>query len=475
MQSKQDSTHSLTPFFHPRVVAHIGASESGTYPSELFANLIAWTNGTVYPVNPRRTTVLGKEVYPAVDALPERPDLALITVPREAVGSVIGRCVDAGVPSAVVISSGFAESDQEGRRLQAELALWRGRIRIIGPNCAGLASIAEGFALTRLSGTPAVGSVSFVSSSGAIMMALSGVFSDHGVGLRYIASVGNQVDVTLEEVLDFFVDDPDTRVVTAFIEGIGSAERFVAVLRRAQRAGKRIVLVKAGRSEIGGRVAATHTAALASDGIAFTHVCEQFGAIVVGSIAEMVAIALLASGVGPEPGGRLGILSQSGGMASLAADSVSNLMQLSLPPLDAQTDSALHALPGIPRYATLTNPVDVRGDAARGRDIEDTIAVVLRQDAFDALFLLFSKDPYREVERETVAAIVRSRQRARIPIVVVWFGGGARLDDKDNADGSRPTAPSAIQRLRDEGVPVYPDITVALRAYNALVRRGTDR
>lgn len=452
------SGSSLNSFFLPRSVAHIGASERGLYPSELFRTLMEW-NGPVYPVNPGREKVFSVPAYPSVDLLPEVPDLALITVSRDRVIPLVQDCIRTGIGAAVIISSGFAESDEKGQILQERLKKLSEKIRIIGPNCAGLASVFTGFTLTRLFCRPRSGGVSFVSSSGALMMALFGSFAGRGIGIRFTASVGNQVDVTLEEVLDYFIEEGGSRVLTAFIEGIGSSDRYISTLIKARERGIPLILVKSGTSDAGSRAAATHTASIASSGRVFTEISRQYGAFVVESPAAMLDLALVAETVGKPRGGRIAIVSQSGGAASLTADLISRRPALSLPDLPARTAEKISHLEGIPDYARLMNPLDARGDIMRGASIAEIIGIITDSDAFDLVVLLFAKNPNREIEEETARGIISGRDRSTIPLLVIWMGEG------EGGTG----ASGAFSLLKEAGIALFYDPAPAVSAIAKLL------
>ena len=211
----------LRPFFHPRSIAIVGASERGMYPAGLLRNLLDFDfPGQIYPVNPRRETVFGLPCYADLTSLPEAPDLAIVVVPRRFVLPVLRQCIDLNVPAALVISAGFAEADAEGKQLQADMSklVSDTSLTIVGPNCAGLANIPDKIIATRLTSAPRAGSVSFVSQSGALMMALYGLFADRQLGLSRLLSLGNQVDVTLADGLAYMAQDEDTGVLVLLLK-----------------------------------------------------------------------------------------------------------------------------------------------------------------------------------------------------------------------------------------------------------------
>ncbi|KAA3662999.1 MAG: CoA-binding protein, partial [Chloroflexi bacterium] len=256
------NTSRLDPFFNPRRIAIVGASERGMYPAGLLRNLLDYGfAGDIYPINPKRETVFGLRCYASLDDVPQRPDLAILVIPRRFVMSTLRQCIGLHIPAALIITAGFAEADEEGKQLQAEMAdlLADASLTVIGPNCAGLASITNGVIATRLTSPPQAGSVSFVSQSGALMMALYGLFADRRIGLSRLISLGNQVDVTLADGLAYLAQEGETAVIGGFVEGVKNGRGFADALQLALVAGKPVVLVKSGRTEAGQAAAATHT------------------------------------------------------------------------------------------------------------------------------------------------------------------------------------------------------------------------
>ena len=450
----------LKPFFHPGSIAHFGASEEGLYSSEIFLSLREW-KGALYPINPGRKKVFDIPCYFSLDMIPETPDLALITLPRDKVVDVVRLCGDRGVKAAVIISAGFAEQDSRGKELQEQIKIHAKDMRIIGPNCAGLLSLWDGPSLTRLFCRPEKGGVSFVSGSGALMMALFGSFSRRGIGLRYAASIGNQADVTLEEVVSFYLEDAHTSVIAAFVEGIGSRETFVSVLRKAAEKGVPVILVKSGKSELGKKIAATHSAALASSGRVFEQICRQYGALTAQSPEGMMDLIVAAQRGAEISGSRIGVLSQSGGMAGLTADIISECPYLALPGISKGLSEKLRCITGFPGQTALLNPLDAGGDLMRGEDICRLISCFAGNGDFDAILLVFAKNPDRKIEESTALGIVKAASEIKLPLAVIWVGGGT--------EGG--LFPKSFEIIIKAGIPLYTDPAPAVAALSALRER----
>jgi len=440
----------------PRVVAHVGASETGLYQADVFRSLLA-SKATVYPVNPNRDLVFGERCYGAITELPERPDLAVVTVRRELVSEVLAGCVSAGVPGAVVFASGFAEAGAEGAGLQRQIAAFADRVVILGPNCAGFANVGDGIVATRLYSKLRPGSVSFVSQSGALMMALHGSFSDAHVGLRYIASVGNQVDLTVSDLLLHFAEDDQTRLSALFLEGVSDGGRLVAALERNLQVAKPVIVLRAGRTEAGRVLASTHTAAIAGSDRVFSAVCRQYGAVLVDDVNDMVAAARLFEAFGARLTDRVAYLCQSGGLGSLAGD-LAKLARLEASAFSDGLRERIQAAGIVPQYREALNPLDVGGDAMRGKALIETAVPFFEDTETDAVALLFAKNPNRPVEQETAAAVVELAVRYEKPLIVIWVG-----------DFTEEGSSSAIATIEQNDIPVFRQPSDAVQAVSRVV------
>jgi acyl-CoA synthetase (NDP forming) len=482
----KDRISAVAALLSPRAVAHIGASESGVYPSDIFRSLAA-SPVRLYAVNPRRSEVFGHPCFASVADIPEKADLAVLTIPAAIVSAALSDCVAAGIPNALVISSGFAEAGPAGRALQSELEGFGDRINILGPNCAGFANVSGGIVAARLYSRAAEGGISFVSQSGALMMALHGAFAERGAGLRAVVSVGNQAGFRLSDFLAHFASDAGTKVVAAFIEGMPDGGAFVDAARACFAAGKPVVAVKSGRTELGRRLAATHTAALAGEGRVFEAVCRQCGVILVDDIDALIATSRVASAFSAVPGeggasdrgagrgvgcgagcdpGRIAWISQSGGLGSLAGD-LAKKAGIEPSPYPSELGGSL-------------NPVDVGGDATRGAVLGETLRPYLAHPDIDAAVILFAKNPSRAVEIETAKSLIAARAEHGKPIIVVWVGPAIQAAiASESADSEAPsaaggaspvhkTADFSLDMLSRAGIPVFFSPGPAVRALSRL-------
>jgi acetyl coenzyme A synthetase (ADP forming)-like protein len=384
------TTASLRPFFHPQSVAVIGASRD---PKSIgFRLLEALTTnqfrGSVYPVNPKATEIAGVRVYPSLRSVLGPIDLALIAVPRDKVLSVVDECAAKGVRALVVITAGFAEVGADGAALQKQLLekVRQHGMRMIGPNCFGVLNTDPN---VRLNGTftslfPSPGRVAMSSQSGALgIAALTGARRFH-LGISSFVSVGNKADVSTNDLLQYWEEDPSTDVILLYLESFGNPRRFARIARRVSRR-KPIIAVKAGRTKSGRRAAGSHTAALAASDVAVDALFHQSGVIRAETLEEMLA---LASGLAAQPlpsGRRVGIITNAGGPAILCTDAC-EAGGLAVPELSARTKSTLAAF--LPAAAALNNPVDLIASATP-EQYAKAIETLLTADEIDALIILY--------------------------------------------------------------------------------------
>jgi acetyl coenzyme A synthetase (ADP forming)-like protein len=360
--------------------------------------------GPVYPVNPKATAVHGLHAYPSLRGVPGPVDLALIAVPRDAVLGVVDDCAACKVPALVVISAGFAEVGAEGRALQERLlaAVRRQGMRLVGPNCLGVLTTD---AAVRLNATfagpfPPPGRVALASQSGALGLAILATAGRLGLGISSFVSLGNSADVSTNDLLEYWEQDPGTGVILLYLESFGNPRRFARIARRVSRT-KPIVAVKAGRTRSGSRAAGSHTAALAANDVAVEALFHQTGVLRADTLEEMFDLAAFLHDQ-PLPGGRrVGIVTNGGGPAILCSDAC-EAGGLTVPefsaPLQARLAASLHPSAG------LTNPVDMIASATAAQ-FRRTIETVLTSGEIDALFVIYVDAGM--VEAEAVPAAIR--------------------------------------------------------------------
>src|SRR6266702_2698575 len=374
----------------PRSVAVIGASRRrGTVGGELFHNLLAaGFAGPVYPVNPKATSVQSVAAYPTVDEVPGPVDLAVLAVPAAAVVPVARACAAKGVGALVVLSAGFAESGPEGVERQRDLlAVCRqAGMRLVGPNCLGVINTNPAVRLDATFGPtlPARGRVGFGSQSGALGLAIVDYANDLGLGLSSFVAMGNKADVSGNDLLGYWQDDPDTDMVLLYLESFGNPRKFAHFASRLART-KPIVAVKSGRSVAGARATSSHTGSLlAASDVTVDALFSQAGVIRTESLSELFDVALLLADQPAPTGPRVGIITNAGGLGILCADACEG-GGLEVPPLP---DDARAELAGfLPPEASVANPVDMIASATAadyGRAIQAMAGAGL-----DALVVIF--------------------------------------------------------------------------------------
>jgi len=376
--------------FGARSIAVIGASADEKTPSG--QPLMHLRNlgypGEVYPVNPRYEAIGAWRCYPSVTALPAVPDVALVAVAAERAPSVLEECGKKGIRFVIMITSGFAEMGEAGVAAQARLleTARRHGISMIGPNCQGMINAADGFSLGF--GAPYGlrynrGGISMTSQSGAWGNAVMILANQEGLGFRHYVSTGNEAQTTSLDVVDWYLDDPQTRLVVSYVEGFQDAHRLVGIGRKALELGKPYLLWKVGTSEAGARAAASHTANLGGEMALYRAAFEQSGIIEVTDVDDLAdrAHALL---TGRRPGGnRVAVISMSGGAGVLMADHCA-AAGLELPTLSPFTLERLRAI--LPAFAGLNNPIDVTGNvSAREGSFVEALELILADPLVDML------------------------------------------------------------------------------------------
>lgn len=361
----------VSQILKPESVAVIGASEDLTkFGGRLYKLLVQHRYaGAIYPINPKRESLLGIPAYPSIDKTPTPPDLAVMAVPRDAVKEAVRACAAAGTKAAIVITAKFSDAGPEGAALEREIVeiARAGGMRLIGPNCLGLISPANSLSLCA---SPAlfverlpVGEIGMVSQSGALMATIFDRAQTRGVGFSHCFSIGNQADMELCDFLDFLIDDADTRVICAYIEGLKDAERFLACARRARAAGKPLLAVKAGRTEHGAAAAFSHTASLAGSYEGFAAACRETGVLLMEDTDAMTMLAACLARQGAPSSVDVAILTTSGGGGAIAADRLTDRKI----PLARYTEGTVAALrEHFSDEAAAANPIDMGAAKAGG-------------------------------------------------------------------------------------------------------------
>jgi len=356
-------THSMEYFFKPAGVALIGASSNpGKLSHGILKNAVDFGyQGKVYPVNPTNKEILGLTCYPDITSVPDPVDLAVIVLPASRVADALTACGRRGLKAVTVISGGFKEVSSEGAEIEnkcVEIAR-QYHMRMVGPNCVGTMDLYSGLNTTFIRGAPDKGPIGFVSQSGAVCGAIVDLVCGKGIGFSHFISLGNEADVTETDMIEYLGQEPNTGVIACYVEAIRDGQRFIEVCRSISKI-KPIVLLKAGQTDAGARAVSSHTGSLAGSLSAYEAAMKQCGVIMVKTASDLVNISHALS-IQPLPvNNRIAIITNSGGPAALASDSLAN-NNIQLANLSASTKNNLKNR--LNPSAQLSNPVDMLGGA----------------------------------------------------------------------------------------------------------------
>ncbi|MCC6728664.1 MAG: bifunctional acetate--CoA ligase family protein/GNAT family N-acetyltransferase [Chthonomonadales bacterium] len=444
----------LGAFFSPQSVAVIGASESpGSVGRTLLWNLVSNPfGGTVYPVNPKRPSILGVKAYPNITAVPESVDLAVIATPARTVPGVIAECGEAGVRAAIVISAGFKEIGPQGVELERQiLQLARQyNMRIIGPNCLGLMCPPTGVNATFASAMARPGTVGFISQSGALCTAVLDWSLRELVGFSAFISIGSMLDVGWGNLIDYLGDDPHTRSIVIYMESIGDARAFLSAAREVAL-NKPIIVIKAGRTEQAAKAAASHTGSLTGSDEVLDAAFRRSGVLRVDRISDLFYMAEVLARQPRPRGPRLTILTNAGGPGVLATDWLITTGG-ELTPLTDETVEALDKV--LPPQWSRANPIDILGDADPARYAR-AVEIAAKDPNADGLLVILTPqamtDPTQTAEHLRPLAHVENK-----PLLAAWMGGADVV------------AGESI--LNHANIPTFPYPDSAARAFNYMWR-----
>ncbi|MFV0459249.1 MAG: acetate--CoA ligase family protein [Actinomycetales bacterium] len=393
--SDPTSRERVAALLRPRTLALVGASDRSTFSRLISANLAAAGLGEVTAlVNPRSESVHGRTTFAscrdAAESMGRPVDVAFVMVPQAAVPAALQDAAAAGASGVLVLSSGYAEAGADGRQAQHDL-LSRCQeldLTLLGPNVLGYVNVAAGIPAIALANPPVeAGPVALISQSGASCAAMKDFAALADIGLSHVITVGNEAMITVGHLIDHLVDEPDTRAIAVFMEAIRDPAVFAAAARRAEAAGKAVVVLKAGRSDLAARAAASHTGALVGDDRVIGAVLDRLGVIRVDTIEDMLVTASVAAHTGPLRAPSAGVISISGGACDIVADLAEG--RLDLPELGEHTIAELDAV--LPGYAHAQNPLDVTGAALAEPEIwRRSVAAVGNDPAIGATLVINS-------------------------------------------------------------------------------------
>jgi acetyltransferase len=444
---------SLDGFFDPHSVAVVGASrQKGKVGHEIVANLVSGGfEGEIYPVNPKAEEVEGLRCYPDLKSIETPPELVVISVPAKAVNGVIRECGQVGATSAIVITAGFKETGDEGRKLEEELVQTarRAGVRMIGPNCLGLLAPGKGLNASFGGALPEPGSIGYVSQSGALLTAILDAARASGIGFSMLVSIGNKADVDELDVLQAFRDHEDTRVIAGYLESVSDGKSFI---RQAEEIShhKPILLMKAGGTSAGAKAASSHTGSMAGSETAYEVVFQRAGIVRCDSIKTQFDWAQ-AFAYQPLPKGtRMAIVTNAGGAGIMATDAVER-QGLTFAQFSEDTTAKLKEK--LPPAANVSNPVDILGDALADR-YEFALDAVLADENVDAVLVLLTPQAMTDCPGAARAAVAAGKRHEDKPVLACFLGGEKVFE--------------SIRILREGGVPPYDSPEDAVRTVRVM-------
>ncbi len=448
----------LAAFFKPRAVAVIGATEkAGSVGRTILTNLIASPfGGTVYPVNPKRSSVLGIHSHPDVGSIPEQVDLAVIVTPPPTVPDLIGECAAAGIGAVIVISAGFKEVGPEGAELERRVVeeARRHGVRVIGPNCLGVMSPVTGLNATFAAAMAPAGRLAFVSQSGALITAVLDWSRREKVGFSSVVSLGSMADVGWGDMIHRLGGDPATEAIVIYMETVGDARTFLSAAREVALT-KPIIVMKPGRTAEAARAAASHTGSLAGSDDVLDAAFRRAGVLRAERIADLFNLAEVL-GKQPRPQGRrLTMVSNAGGPGVMATDALITGGG-ELTSLSAATVEKLNAV--LPATWSHANPIDIIGDAPPER-FAAALEIAAADPESDGLLVILTPQAMTDPTR-TAQQLVPFAHSTGKPVMAAWMGG---LDVEMGAS-----------ILREAGIATFPYPDSATQMFNDLWRYSED-
>lgn len=440
----------LNILFNPKSIAVIGAIDDEEKVGGILSKNIEQSRRIFYPVNPAFKKVLGQRCYKSVKEISGPVDLAVIAVKPEIVPIVLKECGEKGISFVVIITAGFKETGEDGKKREDELIALakKYKIKLLGPNCLGVMDVNANFNATFADLPKIKGKIAFVSQSGAAGTALMNWAEKEGVGFSKFISLGNEAGLTENDFLEYLADDSETEAALIYLEGVSDGSRFVKALS-VLASKKPVVVLKAGRTERGAAAVSSHTGSLTPAYEIFKTACRQSKALVVESLGEMLEMAkLLAAGFGRQTPNEWVIVTNGGGPSIVAADLIEASSNLRLAEISESVKIALGRV--LPPAASVHNPVDLIGDALADR-YQAALKILSVDKNIGGILVILTPQKMTEVEK-TAEVLVSFKKKK--PIIPMFIGGEAV------AEGEKI--------LRRGGLGNFPDAGALVRALSAL-------
>ncbi|MGE7778881.1 acetate--CoA ligase family protein [Peribacillus sp. NPDC097264] len=459
--NSRKSLEHIEKMINPCSIAVVGASSNNKKNGgRLFQYIVEnGYTGNLFPININTSEIMGYKAYSSLIDVPDEIDLACIIVSAEMVPDVLEECLVKDVKMAIIHSSGFAETGEEGRALQERIKeiAHRGNMRLLGPNSMGIASpsinVYTAFGSALEAKNKPLGNIGFVSQSGAMGSALLSRAWEQGAGFSRWVSVANEADLNISEFINILAEDELTKVISVFMEGIQNAEEFKEAATKALHNKKPVLIYKTGKSQVGQRAVQSHTGSIAGDDEIYSEAFKKLGVLRVDSIEELIDVSR-AFEIQPIPeGNRVGVITASGGACSVVADLCAEY-GLSVPIL-GETSNAIKRV--IPSFGSAQNPVDVTAEVLAKPEIFKTVLEALVNDRnLDGLIVMLTSnaDPGAIIIAKAILEVFKKYDK---PVIV------GRL-------GANSIAPNAMAFYQDEKFPVYPTPEKAVSTMHYLVK-----
>ncbi len=438
----------LDAIFNPKGVAVVGATERpNTVGRTIFYNLI--TNpfgGTVYPVNPRRDSVLGVKAYKSLSDCPGDIDLVVVVTPSQTVPGIVQEAVDKGAKGAIIISAGFKERGPEGIALEERvMAIAQDKMRIIGPNCLGVMNPIGGMNATFAAAMANPGNIGFLSQSGAMCTSVLDYSFEENLGFSAFVSVGSMLDVDWGDLIYYLGDDPRTEAIVIYMESVGNARSFLSAAREVALK-KPIIVVKAGRTEAAAQAAASHTGSLTGSDDVLDAAFRRVGVLRVDEISDIFYTAEVLSKQPRPAGRRLSIITNAGGPGVLATDSLIRDGG-ELADISDETMTALNEI--LPEAWSHANPIDILGDATP-ETYAKSLEVASKDENADGMLIILT--PQSMTDPTKTAEYLKPYANIGKPVIASWMGG--------------EEIRAGEQVLAQAGIPNFPFPDTAVRLFN---------
>ncbi len=428
----------LDKFFYPKTIAVIGASSKKQSLSwELINNLIKFGyTGRIFPINPKAEAIHCLQVYKSVTEIKEKIDLAIIMVTRNLVLQTIDECFKKKIDSILLITAGFKETGKSGASLEDELIRRVNiyKMKLVGPNCMGIINMEEDINMnaTFVRNTPVKGGIGFVSQSGALGAAVLAILKQKDIGIVHFISIGNKADITENNVIKYWMDNSKIKVITVYLESFSNANEFLKIAAEVTKV-KPVIAIKAASTKSGQKAASSHTGALASSESVVNTIFQQSGVIRVDTVEDMFDLAKCFDRGKMPHGNRLGILTNAGGPAILAADEADK-WGLILPSLSDSTIKSLKEF--VREEASFNNPIDILPSATPEMYAKAT-ELILKDENVDSLIIILGP-PLMYDTLETAKLISNATKTSNKTSVLVLMSQDENIAKLSEIDDTHP-------------------------------------